>query len=110
MLTNGVSIKEQNIRYSSDTVVLGEKLSDAGDYYMDLFENPQVGGNDMSIAEQWRHDNRNASSQAGQSGSGGSNYVMADGSARFIKYPQAVAPLHLWGISDTDRTLNAWKF
>jgi len=103
-------LKENAIRYPSDTVVLGEKLSDAGDYYMDLFENPQVGGNDASVAEQCRHDNRNASSLAGQSGSGGSNYTMADGSARFIKYPQAVSPIHLWCISDADRTANAWKF
>ena len=28
----------------------------------------------------------------------------------FFKYPQAVSPLHLWCISDSDRTLNAWKF
>ena len=63
MLTNAMSIKEQNVHYSSDTVVLGEKLSDAGDYFMDLYENvPQTGGNDMSIAEQCRHDNRHASS------------------------------------------------
>ena len=78
---------------------------------MDLFENPQVGGNDASVAEQCRHDNRNASSQAsGQSGSGGANYAMSDGSARFIKYPQAVSPLHLWCVTDTNRMQNAWKF
>jgi len=104
-------LKENAIVYPSDTVVLGEKISDAGDYYMDLFENPQVGGNDASVAEQCRHDNRNASSLAnGQSGSGGSDYAMADGSARFIKYPQAVSPLHLWCVTDTNRGLNAWKF
>jgi prepilin-type N-terminal cleavage/methylation domain-containing protein/prepilin-type processing-associated H-X9-DG protein len=104
-------LKESVILYASDTVVLGEKLSDAGDYYMDLFENPAVGGNDTSVAEQCRHDNRNASSVAGgQSGSGGSNYAMADGSARFLEYPQAVSPVHLWCISDADRAANAWKF
>jgi prepilin-type N-terminal cleavage/methylation domain-containing protein/prepilin-type processing-associated H-X9-DG protein len=108
----GDRMKENAIIYPSDTVVLGEKLSDAGDYYMDLFENFQkTGGNDTSVAEQCRHDNRNASSQAdGQSGSGGSNYALADGSARFIKYPQAVSPLHLWCIADTNRVMNAWKF
>jgi prepilin-type N-terminal cleavage/methylation domain-containing protein/prepilin-type processing-associated H-X9-DG protein len=103
-------LKENAVRYPSDTVVLGEKLSDAGDYYMDLFENPQVGGNDASVAEQCRHDNRNASSLAnGQSGSGGSNYAMADGSARFIKYSRAVKPVHLWCLSDANRILNAWQ-
>ena len=110
ILTNSASIKEQRILYPSDTVVLGEKLSDAGDYYMDLFEN---GGNDLNgVAEQCRHDNRVASSKASghQSGSGGSNYVMSDGSARFIKYPQAVSPLHLWCITDANRRTNSWKF
>jgi len=110
MLTNATSGKEQNVVYPSDTVVLGEKLSDAKDYYMDLFENPKVGGNDTSIAEQCRHDNHNASSVAnGQSGSGGSNYAMDDGSARFVKFPLAVSPLHLWCLSDSNRVSNAWK-
>jgi prepilin-type N-terminal cleavage/methylation domain-containing protein/prepilin-type processing-associated H-X9-DG protein len=112
MVTNASSLKEQSVHYSSDTVVLGEKLSEAGDYYMDLFENvPATGGNDLAVVEQCRHNNLKASSQtAGQSGSGGSNYVMADGSARFFKYPRAVSPLHLWCLSDTDRALKAWKF
>jgi len=111
MVTSTSSLKEQSVLYVSDTVVLGEKISEAGDYYMDLFENvPATGGNDMSVAEQCRHDNRSGSTLAGQSGSGGSNYVMADGSARFIKYPQAVTPLHLWCLSDASRTNNAWKF
>ncbi len=110
MVTIPTAVKEQSVRYTSDTVVLGEKLSEAGDYYMDLFENPTVGGNDASIAEQCRHDNRTASSKASQSGSGGSNYVMADGSSRFIKYPQAVSPIHLWCLSDINRAANAWKF
>ena len=104
-------LKENAILYSSDTVLLGEKITEAGDYYMDLFENPQKGGNDASVAEQCRHDNRNSSSLAGgQSGSGGSNYTMTDGSARFIKYPQAVSPVHLWCVADTNRVVNAWTF
>ena len=104
-------LKEAVILHPSDTVLLGEKISDAGDYYMDLFENPQRGGNDASVAEQCRHGNRNGSSLAdGQSGAGGANYALTDGSARFIKYPQAVSPVHLWCVSDTNRVLNAWKF
>jgi prepilin-type N-terminal cleavage/methylation domain-containing protein len=103
-------LKENSIVFSSDTVVLGEKLSDAGDYYMDLFENPQVGGNDASVAEQCRHDNLRASTlTGGQSGTGGSNYAMTDGSARFIKFPQAVKPIHLWCLSATNRLANAWQ-
>jgi prepilin-type N-terminal cleavage/methylation domain-containing protein/prepilin-type processing-associated H-X9-DG protein len=104
-------LKENFIRNPSDTVVLGEKISEAGDYYMDMFENPMVGGNDASVAEQCRHANRSASSLSnGQSGDGGSNYAMTDGSVRFIKYPQAVSPVHLWCISDTNRVRYAWTF
>ena len=103
-------LRENVIRSPSDTVLLGEKLSEAGDYYMDLFENPQIGGNDSSVADQCRHDNRNASSLAnGQSGAGGSNYAMTDGSARFIKFPKAVKPVHLWCLADADRAANAWQ-
>ncbi len=90
------AIKEQNILHPSDTVVLGEKKSGAADYYMDIFEN---GGNDTSgIAEQTRHDSR-----GDDTGTGGSNYTMADGSGRFIKAPQAFSPLNLWCNSDDDR-------
>jgi prepilin-type processing-associated H-X9-DG protein len=89
------------------TVVLGEKRHDAGDFYMDLREN---GGNDFTgIVEQGRHGNngRTSSQNLGASSTGGSNYAMADGSARFIKFPQAVDPFSMWAISDADRALYA---
>jgi prepilin-type N-terminal cleavage/methylation domain-containing protein/prepilin-type processing-associated H-X9-DG protein len=98
-------IKENSIVHPSDMVILGEKSHSAGDFYMDLLEN---GGNDFTgVLEQGRHDNGNhTSNQAMGAGStGGSNYAMADGSARFIKFPQAVDPLNLWAISDSDRAL-----
>jgi prepilin-type N-terminal cleavage/methylation domain-containing protein len=96
-------LRQNAIVHPSQTVVLGEKRHDAGDFYMDLREN---GGNDFTgILEQGRHDNNGVtSSQARGAGTtGGSNYALADGSARFIKFPQAVDPLSLWAISDADR-------
>jgi prepilin-type N-terminal cleavage/methylation domain-containing protein len=96
-------LKQDAIMHPSETVVLGEKRHDAGDFYMDLLEND---GNDFTgIVEQGRHDNNgHTSSQANGAGSsGGSNYALADGSARFIKFPEAVDPLNLWAISDADR-------
>jgi prepilin-type N-terminal cleavage/methylation domain-containing protein/prepilin-type processing-associated H-X9-DG protein len=99
-LNNGDSMKENSIVHPSDTVVLGEKTSGHGDFYMDLLEN---GGNDFTgIANQSRHDSSPADSLSGV-GSGGSNYAMADGSARYIKFPQALDPLNLWAISDANR-------
>jgi prepilin-type processing-associated H-X9-DG protein len=89
MVATPAAIKEQSVIHPSDTVVLGEKKSGAGDYYMDIFEN---GGNDTTgIAEQCRHDSRGADTLRG-----GSNYTFADGSARFIKFPQACSPFNLW--------------
>jgi prepilin-type N-terminal cleavage/methylation domain-containing protein/prepilin-type processing-associated H-X9-DG protein len=107
MLNANTCLKANVIVYPSGTVVLGEKQYTAGDFYMDLLEN---GGNDFTgIVEQGRHDNNgNTSSQTNGAGStGGSNYAMADGSARFIKFPQSVDPLSLWAISDADRALYA---
>ncbi|MFZ1074092.1 MAG: type II secretion system protein [Verrucomicrobiia bacterium] len=100
----GDSMKEGGIISPSDTIVLGEKTHDAVDFYMDLLEN---NGNDFTgIAEQGRHDSSSvASNQTGTSG--GSNYAMADSSARFIKYPQSVDPLNLWAITDSNRVAYA---
>lgn len=96
MVNQTVNIKEENVLHPSDTIVLGEKRSGAGDYYMDIYEN---GGNDTTgIAEQCRHDSRGDDTQTG-----GSNYTMADGSARYIKFPHAFDPLNLWCNADNDR-------
>jgi prepilin-type N-terminal cleavage/methylation domain-containing protein/prepilin-type processing-associated H-X9-DG protein len=99
-LNAGDRMRENAIVHPSETVVLGEKTSGHGDFYMDLMEN---GGNDFTgIANQSRHDSSPADSAAG-TGSGGSNYAMADGSAHYIKFPQALDPLNLWAISDASR-------
>jgi prepilin-type N-terminal cleavage/methylation domain-containing protein/prepilin-type processing-associated H-X9-DG protein len=103
----GSGINERAIVHPTDTIVLGEKRHDAGDFYMDLMEN---GGNDFTgIAEQGRHSNSGVTSSQslGTGTSGGSNYAMADGSARFIKFPQAVDPLNFWAITDPGRVADA---
>jgi prepilin-type N-terminal cleavage/methylation domain-containing protein/prepilin-type processing-associated H-X9-DG protein len=103
MLAGNVSLKEQSFLHPSDTVVFGEKLSTDGSYYMDIFEN---GGNDTTgIAEQCRHDSRGDHTLTG-----GSNYAMADGSARFVKFPSAFTPLNLWCLGDADRLANAFVY
>ena len=103
MWNSAIGIKESKIYHPTDTIVLGEKNHDDGDFYMDLLEN---GGNDFTgVAEQGRHDNSgHTSTQARGAGStGGSNYAMADGSARFIKFPFAVDSINLWADSDANR-------
>jgi prepilin-type N-terminal cleavage/methylation domain-containing protein/prepilin-type processing-associated H-X9-DG protein len=89
-MNDGDSLKESVIIYPSDTLLLGEKSSDHGDYYMDLMEN---GGNDFSgILDQDRHDGHN-----------GANYAFTDGSARYLKNHTALYPFNLWAISDANR-------
>ena len=97
------SLRETAVRNPSDTVSFGEKKSDQPDYYMDIFEN---GGNDTTgIAEQSRH-----SSRGDDTATGGSNYTLIDGSARYIKFPFAFSPLNLWCLSDADRAANAFIY
>ena len=101
--TNRSSIKETAVRNPSDTIAFGEKKSGAGDYFMDIFEN---GGNDTTgIAEQTRHGSR-----GDDTFSGGSDFAMTDGSARFIKFPFAFSPLNLWCNSDADRLAYAFVY
>ena len=102
MTTNGFGIRGSDIIHQSDTIVLGEKEFDHGDFYMDLGEN---GGNDFTgILEQSRHDSRGPGTATG-----GSNLTFADGSARFVKYGQSLWPITLWCISDANRTAYAFK-
>jgi prepilin-type N-terminal cleavage/methylation domain-containing protein/prepilin-type processing-associated H-X9-DG protein len=102
MVTNGIGVRLTDITHQSDTIILGEKEFDHGDFYMDLGEN---GGNDFTgILEQSRHDSRGPGS-----GSGGSNFTFADGSARYIKYGQSLWPLCQWCISDANRTAYAYQ-
>jgi prepilin-type N-terminal cleavage/methylation domain-containing protein len=103
MTSNSISLKDTAVPHQSDTVLFGEKRSDAGDFYMDIYED---GGNDFTgVAEQSRHDSRGPGTD-----SGGSNYTMTDGSARYIKFPQSVSPLNLWCIGDADRVANAFNY
>src|ERR1017187_1609125 len=93
-------LKEGQITHPSDTIVLGEKESFRGDFYMDML----VGhGDDFSGAvAQDRHAGRGPGSQTG-----GSNNTFADGSARFYKFGRAFNPLNLWAVSDADRAANS---
>jgi prepilin-type N-terminal cleavage/methylation domain-containing protein/prepilin-type processing-associated H-X9-DG protein len=93
-------LKESQIIHSSDTVVLGEKVSYRGDFYMDMLAGNGIGvGDDFAGAVvQDRHSGRGQGTETG-----GANYVFADGSARFYKFGRAFDPLNLWAVSDADR-------
>lgn len=94
-------LKENAIVFPSDTVLLGEKFSQAGDYYMDLLEG---NGNDIDkVAEQSRHGGTGRIALTGV-GVGGSNYTFADGGVRYVKCPDAFSPIDIWCISATNRS------
>lgn len=94
----GATIKENVIVYPSDTVFFGEKRNDSVNFYMDLLERdpsaPDDAGNEVNELEQSRHSSKT-----------GSNYAMADGSARLFKTWKTLGPtVDLWCISDNSRT------
>ena len=104
--TGTVCFKRANVPHPSDTIVIGEKKTASGHYYMDLLEPGsssdfpgRVLGNDDTELEQGRHVGLGPGTR-----SGGSVYAMADGSARFIKYWRALGPLNLWCTLDADRS------
>jgi len=99
-------LKQNAIPHPSDTIVVGEKKSHSPHYYMDLLEAGRssdfpgiVMGNDDTELEQGRHASITPGSR-----SGGSDYSMADGSARYIRYWKALGPVNLWCVEDLDRT------
>lgn len=97
--TNEFSIKEQNIRWPSDTVTFGEKYFDSMHWYFD-FETYE----DITQLDQNRHA---SAKRGGQGFGGGSNYIFADGSARFVRFGGTVNPINLWAVTPLARNLGA---
>ena len=96
-------IKENEILHPSDTILLGEKISARGDFYMDMLAG---NGDDFSGAvAQDRHSGRGQGTATG-----GANHSFADGSARYYKYGAAFDPLNLWAVGDADRAANAINY
>jgi len=89
-------LPESAILEPSETVILGEKESGSGHWWMDYWA-----GDDYSELEQSRHG-------AGLRGkAGGSNYAMADGSARFLRFGQSFDPINLWFVKPEYRALGS---
>jgi len=102
----GKGARETAIPHPSDTILFGEKNHDARDFYCDLLEGNN-GGNDSpfdGVVNQSRHGASSANSLTGK-GRGSSNYGMVDGSVRAIRFPDAVGPIDLWCITDTNRAM-----
>ena len=94
-------LREDVIRYPSDTVVFGEKQFDRGDFHMDMYDGT-LGDDFSGVVEQSRHGGRGAKTTTG-----GANYAFSDSSARFLKFGKSVDPINLWCVADTNRVANA---
>ena len=92
-------MRETAVREPSETILLGEKLTASLHKHMDL---AQGIGNDGDQIEEGRH-----SRGLGTATAGGSNYGFVDGSARFLRYGQALYPINLWANTDPWRTNTA---
>jgi len=115
--TSTLALRQADVPYPSDTVALGEKRTDSGQFFMDLYEGE---GNDLTELELGRHSSSvggaihtgvNSSGVAeGGIGSGGSNHAFVDGSASFLKYGAALGPVNKWAVTDWGRTNDVVMF
>ncbi len=90
-------ITESDIKEPSATISFGEKETKSGHFWMDFLEG---NGNDLTELEQSRHSSTGRSN----SGGGGSVYGFCDGSARFLRYWESLAPVNMWAVTDQWRT------
>jgi len=115
--TSTMALKSADVPYPSDTVALGEKRTDSGQFFMDLYEGE---GNDLTELELGRHSSAVGgsihtgvnSSGVAEGGilSGGSNHAFADGSARYLKYGSSLGPINMWAVTDWGRTNDVVTF
>ncbi|MBI5387733.1 MAG: DUF1559 domain-containing protein [Verrucomicrobia bacterium] len=96
--TSELGMPETEVKQPSDTIVFGEKEPESMHWYFD-YETYE----DITQLDQSRHNSNRQKNNAG----GGSNFVFADGSARFLRYGQSVSPVNMWAITDEWRALGS---
>jgi len=86
---------EGNIKDPVQTIVFGEKEHDSGHYYMDydMYD-------DILQLDQSKHMTTGKGAK-----NGGSNYIFADYSARFLKFGKGFDPINLWAVTDLYRNM-----
>ena len=96
-------LTENMMLYPSLTIIVGERRhSDQDDFWMDILENENGGLNNLIYSVQHgRHGG------AKPTPTGGSNYALTDGSARYIRFGGDVNPVCMWAVSMHARRLYA---
>jgi len=100
---NGSSMPEAAVTQTSETVLFGEKdggngtpaSPGSGHWWMDYWQ-----GDNYNELDQTRHN------KVGTTG-GGSVYAFADGSARFMRFGETLAPINKWFVDEDLRKLGA---
>jgi type II secretory pathway pseudopilin PulG len=99
------SLTDNMMQYPSLTIIVGERRhSDKDDFWMDILENENGGLNNLIYSVQ--HARHGGVKPAP---SGGSNYLLTDGSARYIRFGGDVNPVCMWAVSAQARTEYALK-
>ena len=92
----GSKVPESAVLESSETILFGEKTPESEHWWMDY---NQI--DDAKELDQIRHSKT-------VNGSGGvSNYSFADGSARNLRFGQALYPKNLWAVTEAGRNNSA---
>jgi prepilin-type N-terminal cleavage/methylation domain-containing protein/prepilin-type processing-associated H-X9-DG protein len=86
-------MRESFIKDSSETITFGEKITTSHNYHCDIANQDHT----LEI------DHRKHGGTGPGKGTG-SNYAFADGSARFLRFGQAISPINLWAVTDQERT------
>ena len=94
-------LTENMMLYPSLTIIVGERRhSDQNDFWMDILEIENGGLNNLIYSVQHgRHGGTKPEPLKG-----GSNYVLTDGSARYIKFGGDVNPTCMWAVTLEDRS------
>ena len=86
---------ETAVRLPSETILFAEMQSEFTHKHMDFCAEPL--GDDLRVVDQTRHGSN------GKRSSGGANFTFADGSVRFLRFGQSIAPENLWCVEDDYR-------
>ncbi len=89
-------LSEKDVPLPSQTILFGEKLPTALDFFMDYFD-----FDDGLKVDQNKHDHSTTTTNIG-----GSNHAFVDGSVHFLKFGQGFYPVNLWCTDPYWRTNN----
>ena len=95
------AMKETAVKFSTETILFGEKITVSEHFFMDFLETTQ--GNDFTEVAESRHMGQPSGGDSSKKGSGGSNFAFVDGHASYLRAGRMLSPLNLWGVTDLYR-------